>query len=133
MRCIIAPEYFLYGCGEGYWERFLSISGETRELHSTMISLWYCYGIVPYMFFIKWLWDNINNCPMSVAGVYIALILEALTLVNHRQPLFWMIIAMGSYLSRKRSGIEMDKNYTPRTEEDNRSIATRNERKAYDF
>ena len=100
MRILVWPEYFFFGCGEGYWERFW-YSSDSGEMHSTMIALCYYYGIAPYFLFIKWLRDNISRVPKSVIGIYVALILEACTLVNHRQPLFWLIFVMGSLISRK--------------------------------
>lgn len=107
-RIVEAPYYFLYGCGEGMYERFISISGERGEMHSTMIALFYYYGIVPYLFFLKWIKDNLKGIPVAVYGVYIATILEAFTLANHRQPFFWMIFVIGAALKIYQSQIKTD-------------------------
>ena len=101
-RIFDAPYYFLYGCGEGMHERFLSISGEYHEIHSSIIALWYYYGIVPYIFFVKWLKDNLKGTPVIYWGVFIATILEAFTLINHRQPFFWMLFVLGCILVRRK-------------------------------
>ena len=106
IRFFRAPYYFLFGCGEGYWSRFIVISGEDNEPHCTMLSLCYCYGIIPYVFFIKWIRDNIKKVPVKAVGVYVALILEAFTLANHRQPFFWLIFAMGSYLLKESQQVD---------------------------
>lgn len=103
-RVLTAPIYFLYGSGEGYWERFLPISNEANEIHSTMVALCYYYGIIPYSLFLKWLYDNLNGIPRHLIGVYVALIIEAFTLINHRQPLFWIMFVIGhEIITRSKS------------------------------
>ena len=87
------PLYFLFGFGEGMTDRYPGYHG---ELHSTMISLCYYYGIIPFIFFARWLIHNIKGITPYQMPVYIALLLEAFTLVNHRQPAFWMIIILAS-------------------------------------
>lgn len=94
------PEYFIYGFGEGYTNRFYGYGG---ELHSTVISLWYYYGIIPYTFIVKWVVDNVKKMSFHIAPTIIALLIEAVTLVNHRQPAFWMIIILASFNISKRS------------------------------
>ncbi len=97
VRLIKMPSYFLYGSGEGAWFRFKSISNEGYELHSTILALPYYYGIIPFVIIVKWVYSNIRNVRMSVLFVYVALFLEALTLINHRQPIFWFLIVLASH------------------------------------
>ncbi len=73
-------------------------------MHSTMIALCYYYGIMPYALFLKWLSDNLRDIPRRSVGVFIALILEAFTLANHRQPLFWTMFVMGGLLAAQSQG-----------------------------
>ena len=105
VRIIRAPYYFLFGCGEGYFDRFLISSGQNNEIHCSMIALCYYYGIIPYYFFLKWIRENIKGIPHSAISVFVALIMEAFTLANHRQPLFWMMFAFGSLLSEDKNCI----------------------------
>ena len=117
-RIFSAPYYFLYGCGDGMHSRFLLISGEYHEIHSSIIALCYYYGIVPYVFFLKWIKDNIKGMNVQYFGVFIATILEAFTLINHRQPFFWMLFVFGSILVQKKQEhlvIKQDKNVAPET------------------
>lgn len=109
-RILIKPEYFLYGSGEGNWIRFAGISGEINELHSTVISLAYCYGVAPYLFFIIWVKNNVRRINLKVLFVYLALLVEAFTLVNHRQPVFWLLISLGSLSEMKRENESITKN-----------------------
>ncbi|MBR6984310.1 MAG: hypothetical protein IKH75_12455 [Ruminococcus sp.] len=89
------PVFFLFGFGEGAFNRYVGYHG---ELHSTMIATCYYYGIVPYTMFVLWIWRNIKNSSKSSWPVFIALIAEAFTLINHRQPTFWMIFILMSIM-----------------------------------
>ena len=99
MRVIRAPYFFIFGCGEGNFLRFIPISNEQGEIHCTMLALCYYYGIIPYSFFLRWLYNNLKGVPYKSISVFIAIILEALTLANHRQPFFWIIFVLGSLLA----------------------------------
>ena len=98
IRIVRAPYYFLFGCGEGYNERFMAISGQQGEIHGTMIALCYYYGIIPYLFLMKWGKRSVIGIPPAAIGAFAAVIMEACTLANHRQPFFWMIFVLGSLL-----------------------------------
>lgn len=111
LRIIYAPFYFLFGSGEGYSQRFWAYGGQGGEIHGTMIALWYYYGIIPYLFFLKWIWNNLKGLPSRAWGVFIAVILEACTLANHRQPLFWTMFVMGSMIAEKARQEKMNTVY----------------------
>ena len=94
------PAYFLFGYGEGFkFERY----GHRGEMHSTWISLFFYYGIVPFIVLLRWIFGNIRGISRKYVPVYIAIFLEAFTLINHRQPSFWMIIMMGSLLRKEET------------------------------
>lgn len=112
-RIFIKPLYFLFGCGEGVWYRFLEFCSDDGEIHSTFIGLCYYYGIIPYCMFAKWIWDCIKKTPRKTKGVFYALLFEALTLINHRQPLFWMIFAFGALLKNGAESELREKQYNP--------------------
>lgn len=103
MHIIKVPYYFIFGSGEGFWSRFL-FTAYIGELHSTMISLCFYYGIIPYLFFLKWLWNNLKNTQSKFVSVFIALIVEAFTLINHRQPFFWMLFVLANHTKLKNMG-----------------------------
>lgn len=65
------------------------LPGEGNEVHSTMIGLLFYYGIVPYSFFVTWIVRNIKQQRRAIP-IMLILILEAFTIINHRQPFFWM-------------------------------------------
>lgn len=113
IRIVRAPYYFLFGCGEGYNERFIAISGQSGEIHGTMIALCYYYGIIPYLFLLKWGKRSVIGIPIAAIGAFAAVIMEACTLANHRQPLFWMIFVLGSLLANRKSEGAVDEETKP--------------------
>ena len=93
------PIYFIFGYGEGFkCERY----GHSGEMHSTWISLFYYYGLIPFIILLKWIYSNIKGISRKYIPVYIAIFVEAFTLINHRQPSFWMIIMIGTLLRGDR-------------------------------
>ncbi len=89
------PQYILWGSGEGFMKRFSRMTG---ELHSTWLGLLFYYGIIPFCFLISWIKDNLKNVDKYIIPVYICIFVEALTLINHRQPSFWALIVLGSFV-----------------------------------
>lgn len=112
-RIFEMPYYFLFGSGEGGWLRFKSINNEGYEIHSTVIGLAFYYGIIPFCFLVKWVYSNMSKMVTSVMFVYIALFLEALTLINHRQPIFWLLLILAGHEGIKKCAAE---DYTLRKE-----------------
>lgn len=88
------PQYTLYGAGQGEDERFIN-SYHQGEIHSTIPSILFSYGIIPTIIFLWWIYININKIPISIKAIYIGLFIESFTLLNQRQPFFWMIIILG--------------------------------------
>lgn len=93
------PKYILYGSGEGAMLRFYKNGG---ELHSTWIGLLFYYGVIPFCVLIWWIRDNLKNIDKYIIPVYICVFIEALTLINHRQPSFWLLIVIASCISSKK-------------------------------
>ena len=96
-RILDEPIYLLFGAGEGHWIRYST----GNEIHCTMIALLYYYGVIPYLFFLTWIFSNLKGIKKQLIPVYIAIILEAFTLVNHRQPTFWLMFVIGSHVLAK--------------------------------
>ncbi|TNV68407.1 hypothetical protein [Trichococcus shcherbakoviae] len=100
-RLYLYPEKLLYGAGEGYQERF-DRSYLSGEVHSTLLSMLFYYGILPTAALLYWIWKNIGRLSVSNMAVVLSLFLESLTLLNQRQSLFWMIFVLLSVLYKKQ-------------------------------
>ena len=94
-KLFIYPEQMLLGAGQGYYHRFKDAS-HMGEIHSTLPSILFCYGIIPTILVIVWGYINIKYIPLQMFAIYISLMLESFTLLNQRQPFFWMIFVVGS-------------------------------------
>lgn len=92
----------LYGAGEGAYYRFANLYDITLgEIHSTWLSILFYYGIVPYIIFLIWVINNLKNANIRLVAVYIAMFIEGLTLLNQRQPAFWILIIISCLFSKK--------------------------------
>lgn len=91
------PEYCLWGAGDGIWERF-PIGGYVNggEIHSTFPALLFSYGVVPFFVICSWIRSNLKKSNTYSYIAIIALVVESMTLVNHRQTIFWLIFVMAS-------------------------------------
>ena len=101
-RILEAPEYFLFGAGEGKHDRF----GSNLEIHSSILGPLFYYGVIPFLFFCCWCWQKVRRTKTEVKCVYIALLAESFFLVNTRQPMFWMILALGGIFLAKNDEIK---------------------------
>ncbi len=90
-RLFAHPGYLLMGAGEGGFARFED-AGPINELHSTWLSIWFCYGVVSLVLLGLWLRKILRaNTPWMWCAVG-ALIAESFFLIHYRQPMFWMIL-----------------------------------------
>ena len=92
------PTYILYGAGEGLYERFQGYSN--IEIHATFPSLLFYYGIIPFTFLIKWIYNKLKNNKLLNLIYILPLFIESFTLLNQRQALFWAVILFYDYLDK---------------------------------
>ena len=92
------PYYILFGAGEGGFVRFIDVAAN-GELHSTILSLLFYYGIIPYCVLLVWIFRNLKKITILEFSIYIAIFIEMLTLVNHRQSSLWILFILPSVLS----------------------------------
>ena len=93
-RLFLYPRYLLIGAGEGGFARF-EAAGPANELHSTWLSVWFCYGIVPMAALCVWLYRILKADTDRMWCAIGALLAESFFLINYRQPMFWMILLYG--------------------------------------
>lgn len=91
-----SPITILYGSGESQLIRFGAPNN--GELHSTWIAFLFYYGIIPFSFLLTWIKNNLKNLDLYLIPVYLCIFIEAFTLINHRQPSFWMLIILASVI-----------------------------------
>lgn len=94
-RVWMFPFPLIYGAGDGAFKRYAEFGYMQSEIHSTLLGIWYCYGVLPFGIVCYWIYKNICHLPLVAYIVYFALICESMFLVNYRQPFFWMIFVLG--------------------------------------
>ena len=92
-KVYLYPQYNILGAGQGYFSRFWH-SHSSGEIHSTPLSILFCYGIIPTFLFLYWIWKNVSKTSIQFIPVFVALAVESITLLNQRQPLFWLMFLL---------------------------------------
>lgn len=104
-KLLIYPERLLYGSGEGLHYRFEEDSS-VNEIHSTFFSILFYYGVIPGLLFLFWCMKNIHTLSIGNMAAVLALVIESITLLNQRQPLFWMFFVLLDILYQQQYGRE---------------------------
>lgn len=107
-KVILYPEKTLFGSGEGMHDRFDQAVSD-NEIHSTFFSILFYYGTVPTLLFLYWVVLNVRRLTISKLAVVLSLAVESITLLNQRQPLFWMLFVLLQVLAFQES-MEREKN-----------------------
>ncbi len=102
-RLWLYPQYILFGAGEGYFARW-TLAYHQLEFHATLPSILFYYGITALVLICKWIYDKIKRIDKQYYVIYFALIVESFTLLNSRQPLFWItfVIAESIHQSNRK-------------------------------
>lgn len=99
-RIINHPQYLLFGAGEGSYKRFESIL--PGELHSGLGTIFFSYGLVGFILFLKVLYGLFK--PLHKNWSYILYTLPvffySLAHQSFRWPLFWILMAIVFILHR---------------------------------
>lgn len=106
-RIYYYPKYLIFGFGEGNYSR-LSLTYHHGELHATFPSILFCYGIIPFLILIKWIYKKMKKIPLGILVIYIALFAESFTLQNERQSLFWIIVLLASLFRKEGEMVEQN-------------------------
>ncbi|MFZ1781035.1 MAG: hypothetical protein WAT94_06355, partial [Enterococcus aquimarinus] len=117
-KVILYPEKTLFGSGEGMHDRFDRAVSD-NEIHSTLFSILFYYGTVPTLLFLYWVGLNVRRLTIANLAVVLSLAVESITLLNQRQPLFWMLFVLLQVLAFQES-MEREKN--------GKTVATDNDR-----
>lgn len=107
-KVILYPEKTLFGSGEGMHDRFDRAVSD-NEIHSTLFSILFYYGTVPTLLFLYWVVLNVRRLTIANLAVVLSLAVESITLLNQRQPLFWMLFVLLQVLAFQES-MEREKN-----------------------
>ncbi len=90
----VYPYYTIFGSGEGAYKRFTMMNNYGNEIHSTLPSILFYYGIVPFVVLCTWIYRNMKGIEWRLMAGAVTLFCVSFILLNQRQALFWVFIAM---------------------------------------
>jgi len=96
-KIINYPEYFIYGAGEGNYERYYP--EPVNEIHSSFINLFFSYGLIPFAILMGWFKKRLKGLNAVSLVCFITILIESMFLVNYRQALFWVLWITLFYLN----------------------------------
>jgi len=90
------PNYWIFGAGEGEWQRFDSTSKfhSTSEFHSTIGNIQVSYGIIGSLLFFLMIYYALKNDRFMSWYLIIAILFYGLTHNGIRISLFWILLAL---------------------------------------
>jgi hypothetical protein len=94
-RIVAFPEYWAFGAGEGAYRRFKEISAiGSHELHSSLATLFFCYGIIGTIVFCLFLRGALSGAGARAWVIIGAALAYGMTHQGLRFRLLWLLIAM---------------------------------------
>lgn len=96
-KIILYPHFLIFGAGQGNYNRY-DLASSYNEIHSTLPSILFYYGIIPFIILIYWIYINIKGLKFKQYIPYIAILIESFTLLNQRQLLLWYLIILANCL-----------------------------------
>jgi O-antigen ligase len=94
-RIVAFPEYWMFGAGEGYYNRFKEVSAiGAHELHSSTATLFFCYGIAGVTLFGLFMWGVMAGAGLRSWIIVGAGFAYGMTHQGLRFRLLWLLLAM---------------------------------------
>lgn len=117
-RIAAFPEYTIVGAGEGAYRRFKDVSMiGSHELHSSMATLFFCYGIVGVTLFAIFMWGTLAGSGLRAWVIVGAGFAYGMTHQGLRFRLLWLLLGMVCSLrdleSRDRQARRLAKQAAP--------------------
>ena len=100
-KLYIYPEYIVYGAGQGEYERYVEAFSQ-NEIHSTLPSILFYYGIIPFCILMIWIYLNIKNSNIEIKLICFSVLVESFFLLNQRQLYLWILILLVNYIKEVR-------------------------------
>lgn len=95
------PEYLLLGAGEGLTERFTH-GGINKEIHSSLGSILFSYGILGFILFLVFLYLIYKNSKKEYLIFIIPSFIYGTTHQGLRFTFFWILLSVLVIMSAKR-------------------------------
>ncbi len=94
------PEYLFLGAGEGEYARFTPSQEPARELHSSVGTILFSYGIVGIVLFFLFFGRVVKGAPLRASIMLVPSLLYAVAHQGLRFTMFWVVLACFIALKR---------------------------------
>jgi len=99
-RIINNPEYLLFGAGEGGYSRFDTLL-KHGEIHSSFGTLLFCYGIIGFSLFFRFLFSVFRGSKLFGLLYFIPVAAYSVTHQGLRDSLFWVFLGVVCILNEE--------------------------------
>lgn len=107
-RILDHPSYLIYGAGEGNFERFVTTQNiELQEIHNTIGSIMFNYGIVGLLFFALFIYNSFRDLSFKMIILFLPIFMYNMFHNGVRFSILWMLLAIVLTLKIKRQGGEI--------------------------
>ncbi|MBI3217910.1 MAG: hypothetical protein HYZ44_00190 [Bacteroidetes bacterium] len=100
-RIVNDPEYMILGAGEGGYNRFSTLL-DAGEIHSSFGTLIFCYGIIGFTFFIRFLLAIFNKSTFFELMYFLPIFAYSITHNGLRDTLFWIFLGVVFLLNEQK-------------------------------
>jgi hypothetical protein len=100
-RILNDPEYLVLGAGEGGYYRFNSLL-EAGEIHSSFGTILFCYGIVGFVLFFRFLFAVFKGSSFFELLYFLPVFAYSITHQGLRDTLFWVFLGIGFVLNKQK-------------------------------
>jgi len=107
-RIINNPEYLLFGAGEGGYSRFDTLL-KHGEIHSSFGTLLFCYGIIGFTLFFRFLFSVFQGSKLFGLLYFIPVAAYSVTHQGLRDSLFWVFLGVVCILNDEKLQIARKK------------------------
>jgi len=111
-RVLAYPQYLVLGAGEGAWRLRFEPFHQGVEIHSSLGTLLFCYGVVGLGLFLVLVLIVIRGAPLYVMFLIGGLLAYSITHLGLRTTMFWIVLVAAQSLKGCWSTVEM----SPRTQ-----------------
>lgn len=102
-RVIAHPEYWLFGSGEGAYERFRETTViRAHELHSSAATLFFCYGIIGFSIFGAFVWLALRGIGWKLTFTVLPAFAYGMAHQGLRFSMMWVMFAFVMALRHER-------------------------------
>ncbi len=95
-------EYTILGAGEGDYQRFVPEGHVANEIHSSLGTVFFCYGIVGAFLFLRLIFGVFRGVPLSTTTLLFPVFSFAIAHQGLRFSLFWIVLAVFATLAPTR-------------------------------